>query len=154
MNKSDIEIQVQIPAGDYWLSDPCYTIADSDWIPWLEACNYTEEDNLVGKIPGTDFSAVGFRTAWGDGVYHLQKSEYKGYSSTEDWKDIAELGVDAGLIGFVPCEYGGEDSLYVHKITFDSLTSVTWHEGNISWRDSSGEKFRVVTDGSNEDEEY
>ena len=31
MNKSDIEIQVQIPAGDYWLSDPCYTIKDEDW---------------------------------------------------------------------------------------------------------------------------
>ena len=48
MNKSDIEVQVQIPAGEYWLSDPCYTIKDEDWIPWLEACNYTEEDNLVG----------------------------------------------------------------------------------------------------------
>ena len=154
MNKGDIEIQVQIPAGDYWLSDPCYTIADSDWIPWLENCNFREEDNLVGVIPGTDFFAVGFRTAWGDGVYPLQKLEYKGYSSTADWTDVAELGVDAGLIGFVPCEYGGEGSMYVRKITFDSLTSVTWREGNISWRNSSGEKFRVVTDGSDEDDNY
>ena len=148
MNKSDIEIQVQIPAGDYWLSDPCYTIKDEDWIPWLEACNYREEDNLFGKIPGTDFYAVGFRTSWGDGVYPLQQQEGYGY------KDIAELGVDAGLIGFVPCEYGGEGSMYVRKITFDSLTSVTWREGNISWRDSSGENFRVITDGSDEDEDY
>ena len=70
------------------------------------------------------------------------------------YKDVAELGVDAGLIGFVPCEYGGEGSLYVHKITFTSLTSVTWREGNIEWKDSSGEKFRVVTDGSDEDDYY
>ena len=103
---------------------------------------------VVTKIPGTDFYAVGFRTAWGDGVYPLQKEHgYRG-----DWQDEAELGVDAGLIGFVPCEYGGEDSLYVHKITFDRLTSVTWREGNISWTNSSGEKFRVVTDGSDEDD--
>ena len=105
MNKSDIEVQVQIPAGEYWLGDPCYTIKDEDWIPWLEACNYTEEDNLVGVIPGTDFSAVGFRTAWGDGVYPLQKEE--GYH----WDDVFALGVDAGLIGFVPCEYGGDASM-------------------------------------------
>ena len=148
MHKSDIEVQVQIPAGDYWLSDPCYTIKDEDWVPWLEACNYREEDNLIGNIPGTNFSAVGFRTSWGDGVYPLQKED--GYN----WKDVAELGVDAGLIGFVPCEYGGEASLYVHKITFDSLTSVTWREGNITWRNRSGENFRVVTDGSDEDGEY
>ena len=148
MNKSDIEVQVQIPAGEYWLSDPCYTIKDEDWIPWLEACNYTEEDNLVGVIPGTDFSAVGFRTAWGDGVYPLQKEE--GYH----WDDVFALGVDAGLIGFVPCEYGGEESLYVHKITFDKLTSVTWREGNISWRDASGNKYRIVTDGGEEDDNY
>ena len=151
MNKNDIEIQVQIPAGDYWLSDPCYTIRDEDWLPWLEACNYREEDNLVGVIPGTDFYAVGFRTAWGDGVYPLQKEhEYR----RDIWNDVAELGVDAGLIGFVPCEYGGEDSLYVHKFTFESITSVTWRDGNISWRDRAGQRYRVVTDGSDEDENY
>ena len=148
MNKSDIEVQVQIPAGEYWLSDPCYTIKDEHWVPWLGACNYREEDNLIAKIPGTDFYAVGFRTAWGDGVYPLQKEHgYRG-----DWEDVAELGVDAGLIGFVPCEYGGEDSLYVHKFTFESITSVTWREGNISWRDSRGNKYRVVTDDSEQDD--
>ena len=152
MNKSDVEIQVQIEPGEYWLSDPCYTIRDEDWIPWLEACNYREEDNLFGKIPGTDFYAVGFRTAWGDGVYPLQQQDHMAWGSP--YKDVAELGVDAGLIGFVPCAYGGEDSLYVHKITFTSLTSVTWREGNIEWKDSSGEKFRVVTDGSDQDEYY
>ena len=149
MNKGDIEIQVQIEPGDYWLSDPCYTIRDEDWIPWLEACNYREEDNLFGKIPGTNFYAVGFRTAWGDGVYPLQKENGRG----TNWFDVAELGVDAGLIGFVPCEYGGEASMYVTKITFDSLTSVTWREGNFEWI-SNGEKFRVVTDGSDEEDEY
>ena len=62
--------------------------------------------------------------------------------------------MDAGLIGFVPCEYGGEDSLYVHKITFESITSVTWREGNISWQDRAGNKYRVVTDGGEEDDNY
>ena len=152
MNKGDIEIQVQIEPGDYWLSDPCYTIKDEDWLPWLEACNFREEDNLVGVIPGTNFSAVGFRTAWGDGVYPLEKAEWRSY--VDGWKDVAELGVDAGLIGFVPCEYGGEASMYVTKVTFDKLTSVTWREGNFEWTNSSGEKFRVVTDGSDEDEYY
>ena len=140
MNKSDVEIQVQIEPGDYWLSDPAYTIDDSDWLPWLEACNFREEDNLVGKIPGTDFSAVGFRTAWGDGVYSLEK----------DGEDVAELGVDAGLIGFVPCEYGGEDSLYVHKVTFTRPTSVFWKEGNIRWS-QGGVDYQIKTDDNDGD---
>ena len=113
---------------------------DSDWLPWLEACNFREEDNLVGKIPGTDFSAVGFRTAWGDGVYSLEK----------DGEDVAELGVDAGLIGFVPCEYGGEDSLYVHKVTFTRPTSVFWKEGNIRWS-QGGVDYQIKTDDDDGD---
>ena len=137
MNKADIEIQVQIEPGDYWLSDPCYTIRDEDWLPWLEACNFREEDNLVGKIPGTDFYAVGFRTAWGDGVYDLEK----------DGEAVAELGVDAGLIGFVPCEYGGEASLYVTKVTFTRTTSVFWKEGNIRWT-QGGVDYQIKTDDS------
>ena len=139
MNKSDVEIQVQIEPGEYWLSDPAYTI-DEDWLPWLEACNFREEDNLVGKIPGTDFYAVGFRTAWGDGVYSLEK----------DGEDVAELGVDAGLIGFVPCEYGGEDSLYVHKVTFTRPTSVFWKEGNIRWS-QGGVDYQIKTDDNDGD---
>ena len=143
MHKSDIEVQVQIEPGEYWLSDPCYTIRDEDWVPWLEACNYREEDNLIGNIPGTDFSAVGFRTAWGDGVYSLQV----------DGEDFCEVGVDAGLIGFVPCEYGGEESLFVHKVTFTHLTSVFWKEGNIRWT-AHGIDYKIVTDGSDQDEYY
>ena len=140
MNKSDVEIQVQIEPGDYWLSDPCYVIDDSDWLPWLEACNFREEDNLVGKIPGTDLYAVGFRTAWGDGVYDLEK----------DGEVVAELGVDAGLIGFVPCEYGGKASLYVTKVTFTRTTSVFWKKGNIRWS-QGGVDYQIKTDDDDGD---
>ncbi len=148
MRKSEIEVQVTLEPGHYWLSDPCYTIKDEDWLPWLEACNYREEDNLVGNIPGTNLSAVGFRTAWGDGVYpYQQMNGWRG-----EWRDKAELGVDAGLIGFVPKEYGGEASLYVTGVHFEHPTTITWREGNLSWITSNGESFRVVTDGSDEDD--
>ena len=144
MRKTDVEVQVTIPAGGYWLGDPCYTIKDEDWMPWLEACNYTEEVNLLGKIPGTDFHAAGFGTAFGDGVFPYQK--------VSTGKQEAQLAVDAGMIGFVPKEYGGEAQPLVVEVYFDRPVTVTCRDGNLSWRTSLGE-YQVITDGSEEIEE-
>jgi hypothetical protein len=89
---------VTVPAGKYWLGDPCYVIKDEMWIEWLESCDYTKERHLVGKTPDGHF-ALGFNTADGDGVYQDQF----GFS----------YGVDAGLIGLVAYEHNpkGEDLL-------------------------------------------
>lgn len=83
--------QATVPAGEYFLGDPCYTIKDHDrWMQLLESCNYfSVEDGKgspIGELDGHQVLAFG--TAYGDGCYTDQYG--------------AEYGVDAGLIGLVP----------------------------------------------------
>ena len=80
------EIRVEVPAGTYFLGDPCYAVPDELWIPLLESCDYFNINDPVGTING--YSVLGFGTRYGDGVYKDQ------YGNT--------YGVDAGLIGLVP----------------------------------------------------
>ena len=137
MRKDVIAEQVTLDAGDYWLGDPCYVIKDEHWVPWLEECGYETETNLVGDIPGTEHGAVGFATSYGDGVYpYIVNSE-----------EVDELGVDAGMIGFVPVEYNEKPKYeaLVTKVTFSRMTTVRWENGNFSWWSGNGEN-EVITD--------
>ena len=148
MDKHDVEVQVTLPAGTYWLGDPCYIIKDEDWVPWLEACDFTKQDNLVGQVPGKEIMACGFRTAFGDGVY-----AFEGHNSRsmkyDEWNVLAELGVDSGMIGFVESIYTnpqeGTENM-VKKVTFEHPVTITCREGNLSWITSRGEEFRIKTD--------
>lgn len=82
---------VWLPAGDYWVGDPCYFIHEDSWHQWLDAAgtgNRDTPDPLVAAVPGSELVAVGVSTAWGDGTY--KDDEGHGY------------GVDAGLLGAVP----------------------------------------------------
>ena len=111
-------------------------IKDEDWMPWLEECEYETETNLVGAIPGTEHEAVGFATSFGDGVYPF----------TIDGEEEFELGVDAGMIGFVPVEYNEKPKYeaLVTKVKFDRMTTVVWKNGNFSWWNDG--ECKVVTD--------
>ena len=137
MRRDVVIEQVTLDAGDYWLGDPCYVIKDEDWIPWLEECDYTNETNLIGEIPGTEHEAVGFATSYGDGVYpYLVNGE-----------EEFELPVDAGMIGFVPVEYVQKPKYeaLVTKVSFSRMTTVRWENGNFSWWGADGE-CEVKTD--------
>ena len=136
MRRKIVEELVTLDAGDYWLGDPCYVIWDAHWIPWLEATDYRNQTNLIGVIPGTDHEAVGFSTSYGDGVYPL----------TVNGEEVFQLPVDAGMIGFVPVEYGFDPKgpELVTKVSFSRLTAVRWKNGDISWWDSDG-KTEVKT---------
>ena len=137
MRRDVVVEQVTLDAGEYWLGDPCYVIKDEHWVPWLEECSFETETNLVGDIPGTEHGAVGFATSFGDGVYpYLVNGE-----------EVDELGVDAGMIGFVPVEYNEKPKYQdlVTKVLFPRMTTVTWKNGNIDWWGSNGEN-RVITD--------
>ena len=125
MRKAIVEELVTLDAGDYWLGDPCYVIRDEDWVPWLEATDYTNETNLVGEIPGSEHEAVGFATSYGDGVYPFTIND----------EEVFELGVDAGMVGFVPVEYEPKPRLegMVTKVSFSRMTTVRWKAGNFSW---------------------
>jgi len=150
MDKYEVEVQVTLQSGTYWLGDPCYVIRDEDWSPWLEACNFTKQDTLIGQVPGKEIQAVGFRTAHGDGVY-----AFEGHNSSSmkynEWTTLAELGVDSGMIGFVESvhtkpQWGTGDDGLVKKVTFTHPVTITCREGNLSWITSQGEEFRVKTD--------
>ncbi len=137
MRREVVEELITLDAGEYWLGDPCYVIRDEDWAPWLEKCEYETETNLFGLIPGTGQEAVGFATSFGDGVYPYMVNG----------EEVFELGVDAGMIGFVPVEYEPKPRLeaLVTKVTFSHMTTVRWKNGNFSWWGGDGEN-EVVTD--------
>ena len=146
MDKHEVEVQVTLQSGTYWLGDPCYVIKDEDWIPWLEACNFTKSDTLVGSVPGKDIQAVGFRTAWGDGMYAFEGHNTRSMKQDE-WTTLMELPVDSGMIGFVESIYTNPESENsAKKITFEHPVTITWREGNLSWITSRGEEFRIKTD--------
>ena len=146
MDKHEVEVQVTLQSGTYWLGDPCYVIKDEDWIPWLEACNFTKTDNLVGSVPGKDIQAVGFRTAFGDGMYDFEGRNTRSWKDDE-WTTLMELPVDSGMIGFVESIYTKPESENsAIKVTFEHPVTITWREGNLSWITSRGEEFRIKTD--------
>ena len=142
MEKREVEVEVTLQSGTYYVGDPCYVIADEDWLPWLEACDFTNQDTLIGSVPGKEIDAVGFRTAYGDGMYAME-----GENKYGRFEDIKELGVDSGMIGFVSSVgVTPQSDNFVQKITLEHPTTITYREGNLSWITSRGEEFRVKTD--------
>lgn len=114
---------VELPAGDYWVGDPCYFIHDDSWHDWLEAAGIhrrTMPDPLVAPVPGSDLVAVGVGTAWGDGTYQ----DDEGFS----------YGVDAGLLGVVPAAAVTELKVYAAR----EGRLVTFTEPFTVWRSPSG----------------
>lgn len=71
---------VVMPAGEYWLTDPCYAIPGEEWSSWVERA---EAGGDVMCAPVRGHMVMAFATAYGDGVYD-------------------GVPVDSGLIGLVP----------------------------------------------------
>ncbi len=84
------EVSLTLPAGEYYIGDPCYVIADDRWD---EVCNQMfpgvpgndDYENHDIQLDGTHFFV--YSTAYGDGLYDDGMYTY---------------GVDAGCIGAVP----------------------------------------------------
>lgn len=107
---------VMVPAGKYYLGDPCYSVADEDWDALLLSCNYFQ-DSAVGTCPN-GLKVLSFGTAFGDGCY----SDQQGRS----------YPVDAGIIGLTPVVdgwnregsgCGDEDGVYLVEFTQDTICS-------------------------------
>lgn len=77
---------VNLPAGTYWIGDPCYVIRDAAWTDLLAQTDYLSEP--VGTVNGKP--VVALATLHGDGEYMDQ--------------DGVLYGVDSGTIGIVPVE--------------------------------------------------
>ena len=102
-----------IPAGEYYVGDPCYGVPDARWMEWLEAADYENVDRFLVADLDDRHTVVGVRTAYGDGEYYDQAGR--------------AYPVDAGLIGVVPVELVEEDEPSgMHRVTFDSDFQVAY----------------------------
>lgn len=82
-----------IPAGKYYLCDPCYIISDSrDWMDFLEACSTEDNAGHSGHYEAlSDGTKILAFSTPGDGSY----SDQQGNS----------YSVDSGLLGLIPYSY-------------------------------------------------
>lgn len=81
--------EVRIPAGTYFLGDPCYAVPDERWHDLLESCGYFDKSPVgVFVFKGTTYEVLAFSTAYGDGEYVDQRGH--------------RYAVDAGMIGLTP----------------------------------------------------
>lgn len=97
---------VKVPAGKYWLGDPCYVIESNDWSKVCEAF-YADENQgkSVVQVDLNGNTVVLCQTAWGDGEYRSSKGHI--------------LPVDSGTIGLVSLAYDPE-----FKSNFDLCSEV------------------------------
>jgi hypothetical protein len=94
MARRKIEITGELPAGDYYIGDPCYAIPDAKWNAFLEIMWKAKGH---GRTPAL-FEFEGHKcfvssTNTGDGDYHDQHGN--------------EYGVDSGLLGAIPAALCG-----------------------------------------------
>jgi hypothetical protein len=76
---------VTVPAGRYFLGDPCYAVPDESWDALLGTCG----GFLDAPVGMTGLHQVlGFLTRWGDGRYR----DHEGHAYL----------VDSGVIGLTP----------------------------------------------------
>ena len=117
---------MRLPAGTYFISDPCYIIRDEKYDRLLGETNYFGHNlpdrggifiDSVTELPFAVFS-----TAYGDGCYR----DESGF----------EYGVDAGCIACVPVAMVDGRSRAgdsINLVTFDSPFEVGYNDGLITF---------------------
>ena len=104
-----------IPAGTYYVGDPCYVFGRDSRLKISEINKCFDIPNIEYK----DKPVIAFRTKFGDGTYN-------GFS------------VDSGLIGIVDISLIEEDSTFFnesfdrqkHIVTFDKPFDFEWNNGD------------------------
>ena len=126
--------RLKVPAGKYWVGDPCYVVRDEEW---YDVCDHSDLDTPAKISNGITFC---FNTQYGDGEYVDQhKRRYP---------------VDSGTIGltsfehnptFDPKQYG---SSMAHLVEFKEEVECTNYNGVITLGDI------VIDTLGNFEEEY
>ena len=130
----------ELPAGEYWIGDPCYILTESngfDWHDVLLQTNYlqggTKEHPGRGGLftysnKDVDIPIFSSNTQWGDGCYEDQHGN--------------QYGVDAGCIACIPMEIltsvaGVPDGLHLGHIHTmpDFVCSTVNRAGHITFGD-------------------
>jgi len=91
---------IQIPAGTYYLGDPCYAFTEWSWSALLDQSEYFADH--VAKLDGK--TVVAFPTVYGDGTFLCQS--------------LGDIYVDSGMIGLVPVELAEKVPVHMHRIAF------------------------------------
>jgi hypothetical protein len=128
------EVQVVVPAGKYYLCDPCYSVPDNYWMTLLQTCEFFDEPIGTITIDEHVYSVLGFRTAYGDGLYSDQ------YGNS--------YPVDAGLIGLTPVSLGKYPGDLGQLVEFKKNTICTNNNGDMRF----GE-YRINTCGEEGDKD-
>lgn len=123
MNRKSLET-ARVPAGTYWIGDPCYTIPTDEWMEWLDAADYTSPSNVLEARLDDNRYALALSTAYGDGEYLDQ--------------DRRNYGVDAGLIGVVSITWpevreAFEKEGMRYLVTFDTEVEARYDDGLLTF---------------------
>lgn len=86
---SDAICELLLPAGVYFIGDPCYAFGPDDDPEWQELVNIGGSYGIFATVEGHPFAA--YNTAYGDGFY----------PGHDDLENIS-FPVDAGLVGVIP----------------------------------------------------
>lgn len=118
MDSAKVHIgSITMPAGEYYVGDPCYAVPDDRWMEWLKAADYTSGDKyLLATLDGAPVLGIG--TAYGDGAY---EGSPEGYT----------YGVDSGLIGLVPVELAKEPVHDCLRVSFPKPFECSYSHGHI-----------------------
>lgn len=127
INTKDIRLD-NIPAGAYYIGDPCYAFDDhQQWLRLLDQSDFF--DKPMVEFEG--FTVGAFHTAHGDGTYKGVDGNGKTF----------DFDVDAGLIGFVAAqllepEFARglmEGTNKAGKFVFfpEPWSAASWKDGNI-----------------------
>lgn len=96
--------EVIMPAGSYYIGDPCYYVPEHLWGKLLENSGFFEK-SPIGEIEG--FKILAISTEYGDGVY--------------TGSDGRIYPVDSGTIGLTPAELvEKKDRVKKHLINFSN----------------------------------
>lgn len=111
MRVENVSYSVLVPAGEYWLGDPCYAVPDELWDSLLESSDFF---NLPVGLAGKH-KVLAFGTAYGDGMYRDQLGNM--------------YPVDAGLIGLVPVELAKANPFGMKRVKFIREERCTGDDG-------------------------
>lgn len=112
----NVEPQEFLPAGKYFVGDPCYFVPNEEWDNFCDTLFTTDDTTDTKTITILDYKCQCQHTMYGDGSYRGDNG--------------LEYDVDAGLLGAVPevlCNTVG-DYEKRHLITFKEPFAVVFDD--------------------------
>ena len=112
-----------LPAGKYYIGDPCYVVADNLWDKLIDStgCFGLDLENVTNWNDGKFFykalPCFASGTAYGDGVYRDGMG--------------GKYPVDAGLIGIMPVENCKKSGLNLGRIVEFLHSFEVWEDNGI-----------------------